>query len=69
MMKGTGRAWIELDMNNLRHNINVVRGLLPDGCRLMAVVKADAYGHGAVEIAKELNSNGIRKAWNYASTA
>ncbi len=57
---GMGRAWIELDMNNLRHNINVVRGLLPDGCGLMAVVKADAYGHGAVEIARELNANGIR---------
>ncbi len=55
-----GRAWIELDMNNLRHNINVVRGFLPEGCRLMAVIKADAYGHGAVEIARELNSNGIR---------
>jgi serine/alanine racemase len=54
-----GRAWIEIDMNNLRHNINVVRSLLPDGCRLMAVVKANAYGHGAVEIAKELSSNGI----------
>ena len=57
---GTGRAWIELDMDNLRHNINVVRGLLPDGCEVMAVVKADAYGHGAVEIARELNANGIR---------
>ena len=56
---GMGRAWIELDMNNLRHNINVVRGLVADGCGLMAVVKADAYGHGAVEIARELNANGI----------
>ncbi len=56
---GTGRAWIELDMDSLRYNINVVRGLLPGGCRIMAVVKADAYGHGAVEIARELNANGI----------
>jgi serine/alanine racemase len=55
-----GRAWIELDMNNLHHNINVLRGFLPDGCQLMPVLKADAYGHGAVEIAKELNTNGIR---------
>jgi len=59
-MENTDRAWIELDMNNLRHNINIVRSLLPDGCQLMAVLKANAYGHGAVEIAKGLNSNGIR---------
>lgn len=57
---GTGRAWIELDMDNLRHNISVVRGRLADGCGLMAVVKADAYGHGAAEISRELSSNGIR---------
>lgn len=55
-----GRAWIELDMNNLRHNINVLRGLLPKGCQLMPAVKANAYGHGAVAVAKELNANGIR---------
>lgn len=60
MMGNTARAWIELDMNNLRHNINIMRSLLPDGCQLMAVLKANAYGHGAVEIARELNSNGIR---------
>jgi len=59
MMESTARAWIELDMNNLRHNINIIRGLLPDGCQLMAVLKANAYEHGAVEIARELNSNGI----------
>jgi len=55
-----GRAWIELDMNNLRHNVNVLRGLLPNNCQLMPAVKANAYGHGAVEISRELNANGIR---------
>lgn len=59
MMEGTGRAWIELDMNNLRHNLNVVRDRLPGTCRLMASVKADAYGHGAVEICRELNALGV----------
>ncbi len=56
-----GRAWIEIDMKNLRHNINVMRSLLPAGCRLMPVVKANAYGHGAVVIVKELSANGIRE--------
>jgi serine/alanine racemase len=54
------RAWIELDMNNLRHNIGVMSSLLPSGCQLMSVVKANAYGHGAVEIARELNAHSIR---------
>lgn len=50
-----GRAWIELNMENLRHNTAVLRTLLPPGCELMPVVKANAYGHGAVPIARELN--------------
>ncbi len=34
--------------------------LLPENCRLMAVVKADAYGHGAVEAAREFWKAGVR---------
>lgn len=49
------RAWIELDRAALRHNISVLRSLLPEHCALMPAVKANAYGHGAVLIAKELN--------------
>lgn len=55
-----GRAWIELDRNALRHNVRVLRSLLPGGCELMPVVKADAYGHGAVLISRELNAMGVR---------
>lgn len=54
-----GRAWIELDMDALRHNVAVLRALLPPGCELMPAVKADAYGHGAALIAGELNKLGI----------
>ena len=56
---GAGRAWIQLNMDHLRHNVSVLRNRLPPGCRLMPVVKADAYGHGAVLIAGELNRLGI----------
>lgn len=56
----TERAWIELDFNNLRHNVKTLQGLMPTGCSLMPVVKANAYGHGAVVISKELNRMGIR---------
>lgn len=54
-----GRAWIELDRSALRHNVEVLRKLLPDGCELMPAVKANAYGHGAVLISRELNRLGI----------
>lgn len=59
-MKGRmGRAWIELDREALAHNVAVLRARLPGGCRLMPAVKANAYGHGAVLIAKELNRLGV----------
>lgn len=43
----------QLDMGALRHNITVARSLAPRS-KLMAVVKADAYGHGALAVAREL---------------
>ncbi len=55
-----GRAWLELDAAALRENIRLLQKRLPDGCRLMPVVKADAYGHGAVLIAKELQKEGVQ---------
>lgn len=53
------RAWIELDMDALEHNVRFLQSRLPAGCRLMPAVKANAYGHGAVPIAKELNRLGV----------
>lgn len=54
-----GRAWAEISMSNLRHNLVQLEKILPQGCRVMAVVKADAYGHGAVAIALELQASGV----------
>lgn len=54
------RAWIELNMDALRHNVEYLQSLLPGRCALMPVVKANAYGHGAGLIAKELSAMGIR---------
>lgn len=56
---GRSRAWIEIDRAALAHNVSKLQALLPGECRLMPAVKADAYGHGAVLIAKELNRLGI----------
>ena len=55
----TSRAWIELDLDALRQNVALLQKCVPDGCRLMPAVKANAYGHGAVPIARELNRLGI----------
>lgn len=54
------RAWIEIDRQKLRHNVDTLQKLLPPGGRLMPAVKADAYGHGAILVAGELNAYGIR---------
>ncbi len=48
------RAWVEIDLDAILHNHNEVKRLVPEGTRIMAVVKADAYGHGASEVAKVL---------------
>ncbi|MEW9109569.1 MAG: serine racemase VanT catalytic subunit [Cytobacillus gottheilii] len=55
----TSRAWAEIDLQALRGNARQLKGILPEKTKLMAVVKANAYGHGAVKIAKELSDSGI----------
>ncbi len=54
-----GRAWLEIDHEALQHNVAVLRSKLPADCRLMPAVKADAYGHGAVLIAGQLQKMGV----------
>jgi alanine racemase len=46
------RAWVEIDLGALAHNIRQLKSLLGTKTALMAVVKADAYGHGAVTVAR-----------------
>lgn len=51
-------AWVEVDLNAIERNIAVIRSWLSPGTRLMAVVKSDAYGHGAVGVANVLTACG-----------
>ncbi len=51
-------SWVEIDLNAIRHNATAVKRRLAPGTRLMAVVKADAYGHGAVQCAKTALNSG-----------
>lgn len=56
----TDRAYIEINLENLAHNAAVLKAAMPSGCELMAVVKAEAYGHGMCEIAMHLDKMGVR---------
>ena len=51
-------AWLEVDLSAIRHNLAVARHAIGRGKRIMAVVKADAYGHGAVMVAKTALNSG-----------
>ena len=48
------RTWAEIDLDALAHNYHALRAMLPQGCRFAGLVKADAYGHGAVPVARKL---------------
>ena len=56
----TGRpTWTELNLENLASNFHSIKAFINEPIKFMAVVKADAYGHGAAECAKKLESAGI----------
>lgn len=50
---------IEIDLGALRHNFAQVRTLVGNSTSILAVVKSDAYGHGMVPVARELENEGI----------
>jgi serine/alanine racemase len=54
------RAWVEIDLNALKNNVKTLSSLLKNDSDLIAVVKANAYGHGAITIAQACNSMGIK---------
>ena len=54
-----GSAWMELDLSALENNYRVIRRCIGPNKKLVGVVKADAYGHGAVEIARVLSDLGV----------
>lgn len=48
------RAWVEIDLKALAHNVRQIKQILAPATELMAVVKADAYGHGEMCIRDRL---------------
>ena len=54
----TKRTWAEVSLGAIEHNYRAMAEKLPAGCRLLGVVKANAYGHGAVEVSRLLERLG-----------
>ena len=52
------RAWIEIDLDNLVNNIGEIKKIISPKTKIMAVVKANAYGHGGI-----INSKKIIRNW------
>ena len=52
------RTWAEVDLDAIAHNMREIRKITDKNAQIMAVVKADAYGHGFLETAKTLLDNG-----------
>lgn len=53
------RSWVEISLNQIKRNYQIYRDNIPDNKQIMAVVKADAYGHGDVEVAQALSKIGV----------
>ena len=54
----TKRTWAEISLDDLAHNISAIRRRLPEGTKFLGVVKADAYGHGAIPVARRMQEEG-----------
>lgn len=53
------RAYLEIDLKNLEHNVKVLKNAMPPHCELMAVAKAECYGHGMYGTTVYLNQIGV----------
>ena len=57
-MKTLKRTWADISLDNLDYNYRSIRAHLPSGTRFLGVMKADAYGHGAVPVSQALTDLG-----------
>lgn len=52
-------VWAEINLDNLAHNLNEIKRVTDDCSKIMAIVKANAYGHGAIEVSQLLIEQGV----------
>lgn len=58
MTKLCREVWIEVDLDAIKKNLRAIRRHIPNKSKIMAVVKANGYGHGSVEVARHALENG-----------
>lgn len=58
MLDTKKRTWAQISVSAIQYNYGKMREKLPEGCKFMGVVKANAYGHGGVQVAKMLQRYG-----------
>ena len=64
MLDEFSRVYARIDLKAIEYNLEAMRANIPVGTKIMAVIKTDAYGHGAVRIAEELENKDY--IWGYA---
>ncbi|MCR5556119.1 MAG: alanine racemase [Butyrivibrio sp.] len=65
MLEEYSRVYAKIDLEAIKYNLESMKGNIPSGTKIMAVIKTDAYGHGAVRIGKMLED--IDYIWGYAA--
>lgn len=53
------RAWAEINLDGLAHNLQQIKEIVGNKTKVMGVIKADAYGHGDILVAKQLAESGV----------
>lgn len=59
MLTCSSRAWAEIDLSLVQHNIDEINKLIPAKTKIMAIVKANSYGHGDIMMSKQLEACGV----------
>jgi alanine racemase len=57
--RSTASTWVEINLSHLKHNFRAIQQKVKPDTGIMAVVKADAYGHGLIPVARELAGLGV----------
>ena len=60
------RSWVEIDLKQLSYNYSLYKRSLSGNIEIMAVIKANAYGHGDIEVARTLQNQGVHN-WAVAT--
>jgi alanine racemase len=61
MINGIRPVWMEVNLDNLAHNIRQIRNNVTAPASIMGIVKADGYGHGALEVSRVLIEEGVQR--------